>query len=255
MQTRQLLLEEYDKVLRDNNESFNIAVITNSKARVGGILLVGMNPSKDDGAPEYDYLEDCWGGNFWNPKHKMMGSNPDMVNVKDRIGGYDMHCGYIDLFPLRGSKLDKIICYNTDKNRMMGQLLSVTQDYIEALRPKLIIFANRKDCYYWGDFYKKAESVRVAQQDSWMGYQLYRQTSPLEGNQEKGRWEYYKIEGIAPSGVNRYKNETNLKGSYFLHYRQHSAKCGVVPPSQELTSSDIECILNSISPDLAKSLL
>ena len=205
-----------------------------------------MNPSGDDGLEYYDYLnckekEGAKKG-FWNPKHRMMGV-------------YDKKCAYIDLFPIRNSDQKEFEKNNDTSNNMMGQLLGVTQDYIEALRPKLIIFANATTEYYWG-IKRKKDYTKNFEDGFWMDYQFDKNVeSPLNGKEDKGFWPYSKIIGINPSGVNKYRNSTNLVGTYFLKYRQHDAKCGVVKETRELTQEDIKTIVESIDPEWAKSLL
>ena len=215
------LMDYYKNVVQvEENINADLGLITNPNAKKGGILLVGMNPS-GSGQQEYDYRE-CH-SDFWDPKHKMMGK-------------YDQQCGYIDLLPVRNGRQVNVHLDNDVKNRYHGKLLAFTRDFIEDLCPRLIIFANTST-YYWG-LHKK---------DRWMGYSFEKITSPLDG--ERKRWPLYRINGIEPTGVNRNVTTTNLKGTYFLQYRQHKDMFGnVVPESRELRFEDIQTIARFIDP-------
>lgn len=169
--SREQLLDSYEEIINEFNKEFKFAVITNNKAKSdgSGILLVGMNPSERGETQrrmDFEYLncrspKEIEGeDSFWDPKHKMMGC-------------YDNKCAYIDLFPLRDGKQVKFAQNNDSNNMMMGKLLSITQDYIEALHPKLIIFANTYD-YYWGFTKKKDRSELKPGEGFWMGYKFER---------------------------------------------------------------------------------
>jgi len=225
--TAEELMNQYMKVREEENINGELGLITNPQARIGGILLMGMNPS-GQGDDIYDYS--CCKSEFWNPKHDMMGD-------------YDKKCGYIDLLPIRNGNQSMVHLDNDINNIYHGKLLAHTRDYIEELRPRLIIFANKTASYYWG-FSKK---------DPWMGYKFQEVNSPLEG--ERKCWKLFQITGIEPSGVNRYVSETNLKGAYFLQYRQHKDMFGMpVPKERELRFVDIQTIANFIDSDWEKTL-
>ena len=254
MTTGKMLLEHYREVLNHNNVNYKLCVITNGKAKEGGILLVGMNPSGDGGKELFDYLdEECKYGDFWEPKHKMMGRD-------DSKNNFDNKCGFIDLFPIRNGDQKDFEKNNYSNNQMMGQLLGVTQDYIESLRPKLIISANKRSSYYWGFKKQKKEGPCKPFEDEydniWMGYEFERvKPSPLAGIQDKGYWDFYKITNIIPSGVNKWRQTTNLEGSFYLQYRQHKAYGNVVRADRELTPNDIKTIVEWIDPKWVKDLL
>ena len=225
--TAKELMSRYEEVREKEKIKGELCLITNPKAKAGGILLVGMNPSgKGKGDAINDY-KDC-NDRFWIPKHSMMGM-------------YDEKCGYIDLMPFR--KGTQTIAQDDDEIRFRGKLLCNTRDYIEELRPRLIIFANATASYYWG-FDKKYP---------WMGYTFEKIESPLEG--ERKKWELSQITGIKPTDVNRKVSETNLKGTYFLKYRQHKDQYGKpVPREQELRFEDIQAIAQFIDEDWEKTL-
>ncbi len=227
--TAEELMARYIKVRKE--QFGGLGLITNPNAQVGGILLVGMNPSgKGDQIYSFDNCE----GDFWKPKHDMLGGHGM---------GYDNKCGYIDLLPVRNGRQSKVHLDNDLKNSYHGELLAHTRDYIEDLRPRLIIFANATANYYWG--FKK--------DSPWMGYTFNKIKSPLEG--ERRYWKLYQITGIEPTGVNRYVNETNLKGTYFLQYRQHKDMKGQnVSEERKLRFVDIQALARFIDSDWEKTL-
>ena len=256
MQTRDCLLRKYKEVLKENYNGidYHIAVITNNNAKKDGILLVGLNPAgtpygeprKGEDIRESIEYKEC-GGQFWDPKHEMLG-----------LDKYDQKCGYIDLFPIRNGNQDEVKEYldarNNQMNKTMGQLLRITQQYIEYLHPRLIIFANSLNGL-WG-LRKKKEKGLNNYTNVWMGYEfeeIQSEEKPLKG--DKACWHYYRITGIFPSGVNDNAKETKLNGTYFLRYRQHKTKYGSVPANKKITPLDIQTIVEWIDPEWAKTLL
>ena len=226
MMTAEELMGQYKKVREEEGINGGLGLITNPNAKERGILLVGMNPSGEgDGIHPYSNCET----EFWIPKHSMMGL-------------FDKKCGYIDLLPVRNGRQSKVQKDNDLSNRYHGRLLAHTRDYIEELRPRLIIFANG-DNYYWG-FSKK---------DPWMGYHFQEVNSPLEG--ERRCWKLFQITGIEPTGVNRFVNDTNLVGTFFLQYRQHKDMYGKpVPEDRMLRFADIQTIAKFIDSGWEKEL-
>lgn len=243
MLSRNLLLEHYKEIFNQNSSSFNHAIITNENAIEEGILLMGLNPSgnpfgetPDDRESIEYYGEKGCHGKYWDPKHEMMGC-------------YDKKCAYLDLLPIRDGNQDHIKKYNEEYNELIGQLISETQDYIESLKPKLIIYANSLD-FYWGCFGRKKQT----DDGFWMDY-IFEKVGdkPLKG--DKSCWPFYKIIGINPSGVNKQRSITELQGTFFLRYRQHKTKYGSVPINKKLTQEDIKVLVEWIDSVWAKSLL
>lgn len=223
--TAEALMEIYKKIRVEENVNGGLGLITNPQAQVGGLLLVGLNPS-GEGDGIYNYI-DCK-SDFWNPKHEMMGE-------------YDNKCGYIDLLPVRNGRQIQVHLDNDLRNRYHGRLLAHTRDYIEELRPRLIIFANSAN-YYWG------------LGKGWMGYTFNKVKTPLDG--ERKRWKLFQITGIEPTGVNRFVHDTNLVGTFFLQYRQHKDMFGKpVPEERELRFADIQTIAKFIDSNWEKELI
>lgn len=224
MMTAEALMEIYKNIREEENVNGGFGIITNPQAQVGGILLVGLNPSGEgDNIYNYNSCE----SDFWDPKHEMMGD-------------FDKKCGYIDLLPVRNGRQAQVHIDNDLKNRYHGRLLAHTRDYIEELRPRLIIFANSAN-YYWG-FGK-----------GWMGYTFNKVKTPLDG--VKKRWKLFQITGIEPTGVNRFVYDTNLVGTFFLQYRQHKDMFGKpVPEERKLRFADIQTIAKFIDSDWEKDL-
>jgi hypothetical protein len=224
MMTAEELMDQYKKVREEEGINGGLGLITNPQAQVGGMLLVGLNPS-GEGDEIHNYIS-CK-SDFWDPKHEMMGL-------------FDKKCGYIDLLPVRNGRQAQVHIDNDLKNRYHGRLLAHTRDYIEELRPRLIIFANSAN-YYWG-FRKE-----------WMGYSFNKVKTPLDG--ERKRWKLFQITGIEPTGVNRFVHNTNLVGTFFLQYRQHKDMFGMpVPKERELRFVDIQTIAKFIDDGWEKTL-
>lgn len=219
------LMEIYKKIREEEGVNGGLGLITNPQAHVGGILLVGLNPSGEgDGIHSYSTCK----SEFWNPKHEMMGL-------------YDKKCGYIDLLPVRNGRQVQVHLDNDIYNRYHGRLLAHTRDYIEEFRPRLIIFANSAN-YYWG-FGK-----------GWMGYTFNNVNTPLDGGRK--RWKLFQITGIEPTGVNRFVHDTNLVGTFLLQYRQHKDMFGKpVPEERKLRFADIQTIAKFIDSDWEKELI
>lgn len=86
-----------------------------------------------------------------------------------------------------------------------------------------------------------------------MGYTFNKVKTPLDG--ERKRWKLFQISGIEPTGVNRFVNDTNLVGTFFLQYRQHKDMFGkTVSEERELRFVDIQTIAKFIDGDWEKKL-
>ena len=171
------------------------------------ILLTGINPSDNQHEPK-DFIFKDTTGTFWAKKKNQFGS---LVNKM----------AYMDLFPLRASRQDGFEKVLKEENKLRADFLSITQNAIENLQPRLIIHANRASLYYWG-LSKKAEI------NPWMGYKF----RPLNINEVKEldfiseerlrRFPFYIIEGDFIDSCKRINHDrfssTSLQGTIFVEY-------------------------------------
>lgn len=229
--TAQELLDKYKNAVGVEKQH-GFCVITNQIARPGGVMIACMNPSHS-GTEDIllDYLDEkCKNGGFWEPKHIMMGK-------------YDRLTAFVDLLPIRFTEQTLV---DNMSNSYRGKLLEETQKYLEYMRPKLIIVANKSSLYYWGS----------NDDATWMGYKL-----ADTGKKLKGKWIIYKILGLKTDKEDRINkeffnesdNKTNLEGSLLLHYRQVT-KWRHPKPEETISEYDIEGLLKEIDPDWEKTL-
>lgn len=127
---------------------------------------------------------------------------------------------YLDLFPVQES--DQSLFEKTFFNlaSLRRDLLEITQDAIEEMKPRLIVHANRQSFYYWGLFPK----------NPWMGYDLKRVTLEeypdlppcCKEHNRLNRYPIYVINGFISSkeriNQDQYPINTNLKGTFIIHY-------------------------------------
>ena len=190
------LLDQYKAVLKrfqNENAEFGQMLFTPSGNPTGGILLVGMNPSLGKGNEQDNLSFKSFSGGFWNPVLNLVGSLIDDT-------------AYLDLFPLRKTVQLDFEKLGTD---FKAQILEVTQEEIERIKPKLIVHLNAGSKYYWGPA-------------GWMGYS-YEETSfvPIHGKK------LYKITGFNPNCTQRINpqiTESNLVGSYIFFYRMLTSR-------------------------------
>lgn len=197
------------------------------------LLLTGINPSFDP----YDHSRNEWGlqkglwpgetrsfkitedlqGPFWNNKRR------DFNEVWDDIA-------YLDLFPIR--ETDQSLFENAfkDLTEIRSKFLSITQDAIEEMHPRLIVHANKDSMYYWG--IKKNTPIGEMANDEvnpWMGYRVRRVTPEVypdihECMRLDNRLELfplYEIVGFVDSEnrINRQRfKKTTLEGSFLMEY-------------------------------------
>ena len=240
MTSPESLLKEYNEATAGLKGRFGYCVITNPEAKVGGVMLVGMNPSgRGDEKKPMDYqmckslAEGGWGDphNFWGPKHQMMGK-------------YDRYGAYVDLLPIRMTPQNKVDELDPS---FRARLLEVTQKHIEEMKPRLIILLNQSALYYWGS----------NEDATWMGYDL---GDPVK--QIKGRWNLYQIRGLKTDKKDRINqdffadngNSTKLEGSYLLHYCQVNRRRNYPRLEYLLDSNDIEDLLKEIDPEWERTL-
>ena len=132
---------------------------------------------------------------------------------------------YLDLFPIRESdqKLFEQVFKNPKLTKLRADILSITQDAIEAMAPRLIVHANKESLYYWG-IKKNTPTDHNANDivNPWMGYKVKRVTLETYPDLPPCMLEYdrlslfplYEIVGFVDSDkrINHIeRQETNLK--------------------------------------------
>ena len=153
-------------------------------------LLTGINPSFGPHKGEWKFFP----GEYDEPfTFRGAISNPqpqDYWDKKRKQFGYDQKrkqfiddlcetMAYLDLFPIRESdqRLFEQVFNNPKLTKLRADLLSITQDAIEAMAPRLIVHANKESLYYWG--IKKNTPAGDDANDyehPWMGYKVKRVT-------------------------------------------------------------------------------
>ena len=186
-------------------------------------LLTGINPSfgSHDGKWKFfpggydvpftfrDAISKSKPQDYWGKKRKQFGDN--LCNIM----------AYSDLFPIRESeqRLFEQVFNNPKLTKLRADLLSITQDAIEAMAPRLIVHANRQSMYYWG----------LIDDAPWMGYK-FELVNPAEydnfpkcmNDERLHLFPFYKITGFTDDTrrINKemYPNITHLEGCFFMEY-------------------------------------
>lgn len=240
MTSPESLMKAYNDATVGIKGRFGYCVITNPDAKVGGVMLVGINPSghgSDDIIVDYrkckSRAEGGWGdpASFWGPKHRMMGK-------------YDRYAAYVDLLPIRMTHQHEVDNLNP---AFRARLLEVTQKHIEEMKPRLIILVNQSALYYWGS----------NEDATWMGYRLGQPVKQL-----KGKWNLYRIQGLKTEKRDRINQEyfidkgniTQLEGCYLLHYCQASVRRNYPISGLQINEPDIAELLKGIDPKWEQTL-
>lgn len=193
-----------------------------NKPKEGKLLLTGINPSYTGINPSYNRTLDIQTtpfsdlkGGFWEKKKEQFGElwNDDTMS-------------YLDLFPIRETdqrRFEQSFDVNEHVRSIRGNILKVTQDAIEEMKPRLIVHANKGSLYYWG--IKKNTPAGDDANDyehPWLGYKVKRVTPeiykdlPLCMRQDDrlSLFPLYEIVGFIDSDkrINHIeRQETNLK--------------------------------------------
>lgn len=192
-------------------------------------LLTGINPSFGSQDGEWKFFP----GGYDKPftfRGAISNSKPQDYWGKKRVqfGDDDDLCksmAYLDLFPIRESdqRLFEQVFKNPKLTKLRADILSITQDAIEAMSPRLIVHANKESLYYWG--IKKNTPAGDDANDHehpWMGYKVKRVTLETYPDLPPCMLEYdrlslfplYEIVGFVDSDkrINHIeRQETNLK--------------------------------------------
>jgi len=190
-------------------------------------LLTGINPSFRPHKGKWEFflggydtpftfrkaISDSNRQDYWGKKREQFGD--DLCNTM----------AYLDLFPIRESeqRLFEQVFNNPKLTKLRADLLSITQDAIEEMKPLLIVHANKDSLYYWG--IKKNTPAGDDANDyehPWMGYKVKRVTletypdlpSCMLQDDRLSLFPLYEIVGFVDSDkrINHIeRQETNLK--------------------------------------------
>lgn len=206
-------------------------------------LLTGINPSfgrYSDGKRMFfprgydaftfrDAISNSNPQDYWGKKRKQFGD--DLCKTM----------AYLDLFPTRENdqRLFEQVFKNSKLTKLRADILSITQDAIEAMAPRLIVHANRQSMYYWG--VKPAQEADVDANDyehPWMGYKVKRVVKDISKFNSKEhlveiknlpdymteerlkKFPLYKIIGYIDNSerINYKRKSTSLEGSFLMEY-------------------------------------
>ena len=213
-------------------------------------LLTGINPSFGShdgkwffpgGYKQFTFrgaISDSKPQDYWGKKRKQFGYDQKR---KQFIDDLCKTMAYLDLFPIR--ERDQILFEQVFKNpkltKLRADILSITQDAIEAMAPRLIVHANRQSMYYWG--VKPAQEADVDANDyehPWMGYKVKRVVKDLSKFSSKEhlveiknlpdymteerlkKFPLYKIIGYIDNSerINYKRKSTSLEGCFLMEY-------------------------------------
>ena len=213
-------------------------------------LLTGINPSFGShdgkwffpgGYKQFTFrgaISDSKPQDYWGKKRKQFGYDQKR---KQFIDDLCKTMAYLDLFPIR--ERDQILFEQVFKNpkltKLRADILSITQDAIEAMAPRLIVHANRQSMYYWG--VKPAQEAGVDANDyehPWMGYKVKRVVKDISKFNSKEhlveiknlpdymteerlkKFPLYKIIGYIDNSerINYKRKSTSLEGCFLMEY-------------------------------------
>lgn len=190
-------------------------------------LLTGINPSFGPHKGKWEFFPGGYNNPFTFRKAISDSNRQDYWGKKREQFGDDLcnTMAYLDLFPIRESeqRLFEQVFNNPKLTKLRADLLSITQDAIEAMAPRLIVHANKESLYYWG--IKKNTPAGDDANDyehPWMGYKVKRVTLETYPDLPPCMLEYdrlslfplYEIVGFVDSDkrINHIeRQETNLK--------------------------------------------
>ena len=175
---------------------------------------------------------------YWGKKRKQFGYDQKRKQFSDDLC---KTMAYLDLFPIRESdqRLFEQVFKNPKLTKLRADILSITQDAIEAMAPRLIVHANRQSMYYWG--VKPAQEADVDANDyehPWMGYKVKRVVKDISRFNSKEhlveiknlpdcmteerlkKFPLYKIIGYIDNSerINYKRKSTSLEGCFLMEY-------------------------------------
>ncbi len=204
-------------------------------------LLTGINPSFGShngkwffpgGYDKFTFRDAISNSNsrdYWGKKRKQF--SDDLCKTM----------AYLDLFPIRESdqRLFEQVFKNPKLTKLRADILSITQDAIEAMAPRLIVHANRQSMFYWG--VKPAQEADVDANDyehPWMGYKVKRVVKDISKFNSKEhlveikklpdcmteerlkKFPLYMIIGYIDNSerINYKRESTSLEGCFLMEY-------------------------------------
>lgn len=213
-------------------------------------LLTGINPSFGShngkwffprGYAKFTFrgaISDSKPQDYWGKKRKQFGYDQKR---KQFIDDLCKTMAYLDLFPIRESdqRLFEQVFKNPKLTKLRADILSITQDAIEAMAPRLTVHANRQSMYYWG--VKPAQEADVDANDyehPWMGYKVKRVVKDISKFNSKEhlveiknlpdcmteerlkKFPLYKIIGYIDDSerINYKRKSTSLEGCFLMEY-------------------------------------
>lgn len=213
-------------------------------------LLTGINPSFrphngkwffPGGYKQFTFLNAISKSkrqDYWGKKREQFGYDQKREKYSDDLC---KTMAYLDLFPIRESdqSLFEQVFNNPKLTKLRADILSITQDAIEAMAPRLIVHANRQSMFYWG--VKPAQEVDVDANDyehPWMGYKVKRVVKDISKFSSKEhlveiknlpdcmteerlkKFPLYKIIGYIDNSerINYKRKSTSLEGCFLMEY-------------------------------------
>lgn len=199
---------DLDEILLNSDGSIKFWNCINIENAENNILWASINPSNNGDTRERDFnmrwSDVNWSGHYWSCFKRRIGDDDSQLrNI----------CGHMDLLPIA------ITCQkdiskkfftkeDTPQRKFAATLLRISQEFIEELCPKLIVYSNCSSSFLWG----------FNEKHPWMGYSF--EATSINSKISRGRYSekpkssFFKFNGIRNSFYG--KTETNLQEKYFL---------------------------------------
>ena len=223
---------EYKKILGDTH-FWNCVDIENAR---GNYLWSSVNPSGGEDRKIPFNLHWVGTDNYsLDPQSKYWNK------LKGKIGRHINQFGHIDLLPILCSDEAVFLKKYRGKEespefKRFVALLKITQEFIEDLRPKLIVYSNASTSYLW----------RWPKQ-TWMGYILepVHLSCPISSGRifQRPDESLFKIVGInTDDHVIKDVKTTSLRGTYLLFDNQNDNHFG----HPEISAADFDFIITEL---------
>lgn len=223
------LKAKYKSILVDE-KFWNCVSAENAR---NGFLWCSINPGEVKGNEQFndrwENLRDEGRSKYW-------------TTLLRKLGRHLNQFGHMDLFPIHCSDEFAFIqrhigMENPDEFKQSVELLKVSQEFIESLRPKLIVYSNASTSYLCG-----------WPRGDWMGYKLESVTlsSPVSSGRisRKPNESLFRITGINNfDEVIKETKTTALAGTYLLLDNQNDNHFG----HPEINAEDLDNIITQLS--------